>query len=504
MADWWLPSNFAALRQHLASKSSWKKRLLISLGVVVLGGGFVGYATAPTDRLFALDSRTGQVKWSVPELKRTHHLPYVAGDRVIASQSNYDSDPFGFGGEPTVPTTSGSWCLQQGWGLTAYAAKSGRQLWQFCPNSAQFPDLDLKLTHGMQLQVSANQVYLPLLMQEPLQKSPQTVSDRLLALDASTGQPIWSLEQNFRQSLPFDRSPSIRNGTIQSTPVRVSSEGFGASVVRVPNRVVVLTGKLNTPMTLQAFDPTTGKKAWAAKLPDSLVAEAVSFGPIIRNYLLTNDRQIFAVSPIAGITALNPEIGAVLFHIKGEFWGHTVVTQTAIYQFGTTAIAAYDAITGQLRWQRPISAQPGTEIYNLPGAVDEQTLYTRIYRLPEDGSKGQIEVLALNPQDSKLRWQQQLEHPGRFDLAVTPVTSAGGVTLVAANPLTTDQTDLQLVTLDAQSGKARWVFPLRIAGDAQAMVRVYGLMSSDPDRIYIRDRAPRFRHWLAHLHGNWH
>src|SRR5689334_6629521 len=118
MADWWLPSNFAALRQHLASKSSWKKRLLISLGVVVLGGGFVGYATAPTDRLFALDSRTGQVKWSVPELKRTHHLPYVAGDRVITSQSNYDSDPFGFGGEPTVPKTSGSRCLQQGWGLT--------------------------------------------------------------------------------------------------------------------------------------------------------------------------------------------------------------------------------------------------------------------------------------------------------------------------------------------------------------------------------------------------
>ncbi|HEY9750556.1 MAG TPA: PQQ-binding-like beta-propeller repeat protein [Allocoleopsis sp.] len=493
--------HFRALRQSLQDKPQWKKLLLLTTGLVMVGGSFVIYATAPEDRLFALDSRTGRVKWSVTELRRSHHIPYVAGDRVIVSQSNYDSDPLGFGGEPTVPKMSGSRCLQQGWGLTAYAAKSGQQLWQFCPNATQFPNLDLKLTHGMQLQLTANRVYLPLLMQE---SSQQRVSDRLLSLDAATGQPLWSLEQNFRQSLPFDRSSSIRNGNIQSTPTQVSGEGFGASVVPAQDRVVVLTGKLNTPMTLQAFDTTTAKQAWTAKLPDALVAEAVSLGPMIRNYLLTNDRQIFAVSPIAGITALNPETGAVLFHIKGEFWGHTVVTQTAIYQFGPTAIAAYDAITGQLRWRQPISAQPSTKTYSLPGAVDGPTLYTRIYRLPEDDTKGQIEVLALNTQDGKPRWRQYLEHPGMLDIAVNPVTSAGGVALVAANPQTPDQTDLQLVTLDAQSGKVRWTFPLRIAGDQQAVVRVYGLMSSDPERIYIRDRAPRFRHWLAHLNSSWH
>lgn len=487
------------MKQRLLNKLHWQKSL-VAAGLVIVGGSFVGYATAPEDRLFALDSRTGQVKWSVAELRRSHHIPYVAGDRVVVSQSNYESDPFNFGGEPTVPQTSGSRCMQQGWGLTAYAAKSGQQLWQFCPNANQFPGLDLKLTQGMQLQLTANRVYLPLLMQASPQKQ---LSDRLLTLDASTGQPVWSLNQNFRQSLPFDSRPDIRNGNIQAKGI-VSGEGFGSSVVRVQDRVVVLTGKLNTPVTLQTFDAATGKSVWTTTLPDRLVAEAVSLGPIIRNYLLSNDRQIFAVSPIAGITALNPQTGAVRFHIDGEFWGHTVITQTAIYQFGTTAIAAYDAITGQLRWRQPIAAQPNTKTYSLPGAVDEQTLYTRIYRLPENGAKGQIEVLALNTQDGKQRWQQQLEHPGLLDIAVNPVTSAGSVAIVAANPQTPDQTDLQLVTLDAQIGKVRWTFPLRIAGDEQAVVRVYGLMSSDLERIYIRDRAPRWHHWLTHLNANWH
>ncbi len=475
----------------------WRWIVLGLVGLVGLGSLGVVYATDAENRLFALDSRTGRVQWSVGQLRRGHHAPKVMGDRVIVSQSNYESAlPFDFGWEPMAPATTGTACPQQGWSLTAYEAKSGRQLWQFCPSAREFPQLDLKLTHGMQLYLTPEQVYVPLVMYGP---PGNAVSDRLLTLDMATGTPAWNVPQNFWQSLPFDSTPYLLNGNPQVNKRKISSELFGSSVVGVGDRAIVLTGKLDQPVTLQALAVATGKPVWRRQLAENLLAESIRLGPVVRNYLLANQQQIFQVSPLKGIFAVNGQTGTVQFFVDGIFWGRTLVTDTAFYQFGPTAIAAYDATTGKRQWQHAVTPPQGMNNFFLLGAVDQQTVYARIEQAPKKQPNTTIQVIALNRQDGKPRWQKQLDYPKNLEVAIDPVVSAAGISLVAANSDTLDQSDLQLVTLDAATGTVRWTFPLRIADESQPVIRVYGLLASNPAQIFVKDRAPRWRHWLTHF-----
>lgn len=477
----------------------WKKRVLLSLGLVAVGAVCFWYATEDEVQLFALDSQTGRVQWALPQQHRGHHTPQVVGDRVVVSQSNYKSpSPFE---APGAPLGKGKDCLRQGWNLTAYQTDSGRQQWQFCPNAQQYPALDLRLTHGMQFHLNRDRVFVPLVMFHFTANS--TPSDQLLTLNTTDGAPGWSINQNFYQSLGEERTPYLSNGQPKVSISKVSTELYGSSVVSAGDRVVVLTGKLNAPASLQAFTAATGQPLWTRSLSDRLSAQNVS-NTIVRNYLLANAQQIFHVSPSGAITAVDAQTGTVQFRLAGRFWGRTTVTDTTIYQFGPTAIAAYNATTGQRLWQQGIAAPETMETDVLLGTTDEQTVYAHLYRFPKNSQKGQIQILALEAQNGQQRWYKEFEHPGAVEIVTRPVTSSTGVTVVVGNTTTADPVDLQLVTLDARNGQTRWTFPLRIVQQEQAVVRVYGLMSSDPSRIFIRDYGPRFRHWLAWLNPNWH
>ena len=475
----------------------WRRIALWLIGLVSVGGVCVAYAIAEETRLFALNSQTGHVQWSIAQLQRGHHSPQVIGDRLVVSQSNYQSDTF-FGMEPAPPKSTGKQCIQQGWGLSAYDTNSGRELWIFCPDAQQFPMLDLKLTPGMQFQLIADHLYVPLLMADfpPRKKVP----DRLLAINTEKGTPVWSIEQNFRQSLPFENKPYILNGTPQVSKRKVSSEAYGSSVVQVGQQVVVLTGQLQASVTLQAFSAATGKPTWKQKLPDRLAAEFLSaVEPITRNYLLANQQQVFQVSPIEGIIALDAQTGKLQFQTDGKFWGRTLVTDTAFYQFEPTAVSAYAATTGKRQWRHATIAPKDTETYGLLGTADQQTIYTRIYQHSKKGTNTSVQVFALNRNNGQEQWHKQFELPATVHVDIPPVVSAVGVTLVVSNPKTSDQSDLQLVTLDAKSGETQWRFPLNWTGDGKSVVRVYGLISSDSDQIFILDRASRFQHWLVHF-----
>lgn len=475
----------------------WKRRILLGLGIVAVGAVCFWYATEDEVQLFALDSQTGRVQWAVPQQRRGHHTPHVVGDRVVVSQSNYKPPaPFE---EPGAPL--GRDCRQQGWTLTAYQIDSGRQQWQFCPNAQQYPALDLRLTHGMQLYLSRDRVFVPLVM---FRFSPNsTTLDQLLTLKTTDGAPDWSINQNFYQSLGEERSPYLSNGQPKVSISKVSTELYGSSVVSAGDRAVVLTGKLNAPATLQAFTVATGQPLWTRTLSDRLSAQNVS-NTIVRNYLLANGRQIFHISPAEAVTAIDGQTGTVQFRLAGRFWGRTRVTDTAIYQFGPTAIAAYNVTTGQRLWQQAIAIPETMETDVLLGTTDEQTVYAHLYQFPKNAQKGQIHILALEAKNGQERWRKQFEHPGAVEIVTRPVTSSTGVTVVVGNTTTADPVDLQLVTLDARNGETRWRFPLRIVQQEHAVARIYGLMSSDPKRVFIRDFGPRFRHWLARLNPNWH
>lgn len=480
----------------------WRRRILVGLGLVAVGSGAIVYGLSEEVRLFALDSQTGQVQWSVSQLRRGHHSPLATAEVVIVSQSNEDSGAL-WDMEPGVPMDGGRGCVQQGWSLTAYNAKTGQEQWYFCPNSQQYRDLDVRLTKGMRFQLGRDRVLLPLIM---FHGSPKPTQDQLLALHQANGQALWQIPQNFYAALPVDSTLITVNGVPRPNNRKVSSELFGASVVEAGDRIAILTGQLKQSATVQAIAATTGKLVWTRVLRDRLTAVNVAPDGAVRNYLLSHDNQILHISPTNRLTALEAKTGQIQFELSGQFFGRTVVDRHAIYQFAPEAIAAYNRTTGKSLWRRPTSVPSQSLLDVLAGAVDETTVYTRSYQFPQQATfntPGTIRIEALEAKTGKLRWQKQLPYPGGIDLAVMPVTSAIGVTLVAGANNKHDPANLQLITLDRQTGDIRWTFPLRIAEQHQP-VRIYGLLGSNPTQIFIRDYAPRFRHWLARLNPNWH
>jgi len=479
----------------------WQRWVWVGLGLVALGGGAVAYGLGEEARLFALDGETGRVQWSAAQLRRGHHQPQATADSVIVSQSGLPSDAAGWDMEPGAPAP-GRRCQQQGWSLTAYNAKNGQEQWSFCPSAEQYPDLDLRLTHGMRFQVDRDRVLVPLIM---FHGSPKPTQDQLLAINLMNGQTLWQTPHNFYGALPVNSTLITTNGVPRLTQRKVSSELLGASIVQMGDRVAILTGQLNQAATIQAVSATTGQRLWATALRDRITTSKTTLDAATRNYLLRHNDHVIHIAPTNRLTVLAATTGKIQFELEGQFLGRTVVYENAIYQFGPEAIAAYDLTTGKSLWRRPNSVSKQTITDVLMGALEAETVYTRSYQFPVSASlatPGTVTLEALDAQTGKLRWQKQFPHPGGIDLAVTPVPSAIGVTAVVGQT-SSDPTALQLVTLDRQTGATRWTFPLRIAAQHRP-VRIYGLLGSNHKQVFVRDYAPRFRHWLARLNPNWH
>jgi outer membrane protein assembly factor BamB len=259
--------------------------------------------------------------------------------------------------------------------------------------------------------------------------------------------------------------------------------------------------------TLTARDARTGKELWQRQYPIAGSKSNPGYGTDDTEgfrLITVTDQLLYAVvayrqngQDIFARYGLSPADGSILWQnhevIVGRMpWVEAHIVKGVVYtteynlksvppyldSHGDTVIeipearaAAYDLATGHQRWQTPymVGEQPN------PGfspAVSNDMLYFQTFnnQWPEKAREpNAITTLhALNTSDGTLRWQYQKKGDSDF---MTDAVLVGESLYFEAHALTTTgpQQDLQLqiVALNAQTGKVRWSTPVKLLNGSE-------------------------------------
>jgi outer membrane protein assembly factor BamB len=404
----------------------------VSVLVVVLGGAAWWQATSTETRLFALDSESGRIVWSagLPANTRRFGSP-VARDDLVVIQSTV-TDPFG--------------SVERYWQATAYDHQSGRERWRYAHPANP-------LQHHI---TSPIQLLIPHLTdQRVLIGDPETgdAGITLVALDAQTGQLVWTLDD----------------------------VAFGDNSRHVD--VAGASGKVFTPIRdgetlwLLALDERDGTVLWrsplgAPQLPDS------GIGPF---FAATAD-AVF-VGTTTALVALDAANGAERFRLEAPdpIRSGGIALEDGVLIWGTdfNTFTAYDAVTGAQRWRfrqpfdpiggwfRAFSARHGLLVATC--ACDRARILDNGWLLGIDVVSGQE------------RWRVPLGDT--WNVQDLPAVSAQTV-------LTGGELRQDVTARSAADGSARWHLPRRLGSN---------VATDGGSTIYAADRDARWRHWLTLL-----
>ena len=188
--------------------------------------------------------------------------------------------------------------------------------------------------------------------------------------------------------------------------------------------------------------------------PDLPQAAAVDAG---RLFLVTDD----------GLLALDTASGRELWQAKGKFSVMTLAGRRVVAA-GKEAVVAFEPSTGKVAWQTPVSNE------SLLIAAGGQN----VCLLQGNESAHGIDLLVLDSQDGKLRWQKSF--------AADSGLTKGGITGMGMH-VGADTVVVQAMNFDRQEGAV--VFYDSATGKLAGVQRVNGMtgygLASDGGRVYV-------------------
>ena len=232
--------------------------------------------------------------------------------------------------------------------------------------------------------VSNGYVYFTTLLDSPV------VTAVVYAVNASTGELIWSSPPNTFSYLPFVPTPAVADGYVYtSTDAYNASTGqlmfnyasYQATTSPTVTGDILYLGYSNNSLPgIIALNAQNGALIWSFSIP-----------ALTSNYLLV-DAQMAFPPPVAngvvyfsedGIYALNAQTGDQLWHNMdvGTGWGSVAVANGQVYDC-TDELYCLDAATGNELWVYPAG------VIDICSAVANGVVYDGSYAL--NASTGQL------------------------------------------------------------------------------------------------------------------
>ncbi|MCC7449692.1 MAG: PQQ-like beta-propeller repeat protein [Anaerolineae bacterium] len=440
-------------------------RLLLVL-LIVAGAAAYWIGTPSELRVYALDAQSGKVVWSLVAAADQPTMGSAApsnGRVFIATAINPPDDKL---------------YEQYGWKLTAYAADSGARLWEYTVDE---PVLG---------QISAS--FWPVPVGETVLATLVTVRQnvRLIALDAATGQVRWSVDGLYYAKDDFFGLNRWLSGETRYAPVVVAGSTIYA--VFAPEAAAD-NGKGTSTGILTALDASTGAKQWSVPFGERRAVISAQLASVF-----VSEKTLF-VTAFDKLYAFNRQSGALLYASEPARGVVVSAAGTLYMRNYRNAITALDEATGRLKWRFAPSGED-----SLLGCTNLNADAQRVYTFCEmkgfndklsdaekaDPSQWTSLILALDASTGRELWRK----PAAYNLYTLvwqkPVLVRDSVMFVGGV-----SDSYRLMALAQQDGSVRWSFALHRGSDAAF---------TDGERVYVMDRAPRWRYWAALLNPAWH
>jgi len=327
----------------------------------------------------------------------------------------------------------------------------------------------------------------------------------LAAFDAATGRPVWTYTPDPTQ--PVRQIPSPSAAPLANAGVVIddlSEETFGlfeaatgalrqsftpASLpahcqpaALAANRLAVLVRQDDyTHLSLQVFDLQTSALLWQTAIEADIYTD--------QQPLVIGAGRVF-VNNRHQVDAFDLESGQLQFSLAVT--PHQLQRgDTQIYVTDYRQLSAFETATGALRWTFSPPPDPPTDFSHLLDGLqaDGQTVY--ISNLNRESR--QAWLFALDAADGRERWRQLLADysSGLLDPSTAFFTLQPAVAAQTVFVINDLQDAPALTALAAADGKELWRFPLYTwTGRSPA---------TDGTRVFLVDRAPRWRNWLSTL-----
>src|SRR5258706_2751373 len=439
---------FRAIRQRF------RWLILFCVVVILIGVALFQFVTMPERRLFALDAASGKVAWSIPiELNwSSYEEPVIDNGHVIITTNDANSD-----------------ARTEHWQVSAYDAGNGRSLWTYAPFGQAGIEQLCPSTINASPIVANGRVYVYVCAATKPSDTMTSDKTSLVALDESTGTVVWEHDE-----------PTLQNTLTEGAPLTLRVLNGG---------VFILVRDKSGHWGVDVLDEKAGKSARRIDLPDLSVDDPPSF-PVSD---FESDGQTLYVN-LNGLRALDPLSGKVRYtlQVRDVAWTAKNGVYATSYVGPTVQIAAYDAKTGAVRWQRTLDK---TLAPNAPDDALDVTIQMRadaqtVYAFVIHHQSNLLWLVALNSGDGSTRWIK----PVQIDPIVADVLAKVAISpdLVAYNEVG-EVTGIRV--LAASDGSARWFFPAYTKDSSP---------STDGQRIYLFDESARYRNWLVALNPAWH
>ncbi|MBN2116806.1 MAG: PQQ-binding-like beta-propeller repeat protein [Anaerolineales bacterium] len=378
---------------------------LLGLGTLLVVS-YLGWRYAQTYemRLFALDARTGHVKWSTP--LKLDFAPSAANGRVFV----YSMEPLSRESRKHLQKSAYGKEVVRTAKLCAFDSATGQQLWQYVFDPQEF-------------ELAGSSLANPPVASEKWVAA--SLNDHTLAvLDASSGALLWR----------FDQALTSTNGQVFTFAgdrlILFSENGDGSGY------------------SAQALDAQTGTPVWKASLAD---LNPVAL--IIDKPALTKSDQLAFMSSNDWVQAFDLSSGELQFEVKANSEQLQVVANILYINTGNKLLAM-ETTTGAPLWTFAVSEQ---DPYLFGLRTADQVIYIASIFGDQNEDKGAW-LHALNASDGRELWRKQLDQSIRGESSL--ITVRDPVANSEAFFITIELEDYTLTAFSAVDGAERWRFPL--------------------------------------------
>ncbi|MCU0552436.1 MAG: PQQ-binding-like beta-propeller repeat protein [Leptolyngbya sp. Prado105] len=429
--------------------------------------------------LLALDSNTGKIRWLQP--LRTGRDFYSRG--AIAANGTVIL------GVAESSTTEREQRLDT-YRIRAFDVQSGEPLWTTNPLVDETKDgIGYWFASNDAIDVQPNVVYVQM-------------GDELRSLDPRTGQQRWAMKRPWLN--PNDRA--LR---------------FGLGIVATEESLAVLQLGRNQ-RVLQTINPKTGTVIRQITLPFKPL-ESTSNRITVGNRLafLETSGQIpagdnaFLPSGQSTLTAYNLETGQIQFRIPiaGEINNLRAVDQTL--QLSTDPVIDFksnpskprsegqfmglDLQTGRVLWQK---SEAQIRCYGSYRAwrVSAESVYLNCNRRQD--IRDSSTIVSLSARTGQIQWETLVSPDNHSDTAPSAIASRQFLTFRRVSGA--NESQLQAIALDRQTGKLLWSKAFFNSQDLPYMDSFRATIATDQNKVFVLDAVPQWQLWLLSLNRDWY